>query len=336
MATALCLTLGVGYSVEKPVSASETVMNETIKGDVNADGEFNIADIVLFQKWLLACPDVELKNWKAADLCKDDRLDVFDMVMMRRELISTGIVKRSITKEEFIKLLFSKDEFTWSDFEQYKSEDIGSGIYILKYKIVDENGDNFYLYVTGSDMNEKPESIYLTMDGKDEKKDIYEFRDELGGFGDLYDKITWEIAPIADGVGFRDTIGKEYVITSTKELGDYFYSIYADIIDCDVDCPENETVTEFLHKYNDTFFENNILLMKPFIKDAYTGYSEINGVECKNESLSVYFYIEYIWTNQPVPNYKIPHLALVTVPKSMYHQENVEWLITRNKEVLLS
>jgi len=59
---------------------------QTIEGDVNADGEFNVADVVLFQKWLLAVPDTKLANWKAADLCEDDRLDVFDLCLMKREL----------------------------------------------------------------------------------------------------------------------------------------------------------------------------------------------------------------------------------------------------------
>ena len=60
----------------------------SVQGDVNADGEFNISDVVLFQKWLLAVPNTKLNNWKAADLCKDDRLDVFDLCLMRRDLVS--------------------------------------------------------------------------------------------------------------------------------------------------------------------------------------------------------------------------------------------------------
>ena len=68
----------------------------SVQGDVNADGEFNISDVVLLQKWLLAVPDTKLNNWKAADLCKDDRLDVFDLVLMKRELIdSNNIIKQS-------------------------------------------------------------------------------------------------------------------------------------------------------------------------------------------------------------------------------------------------
>ena len=57
-------------------------------GDVNADGKFDIADVVLLQKWLLAVPDTKLADWKAADLYDDNRLDVFDLCMMKRKLIS--------------------------------------------------------------------------------------------------------------------------------------------------------------------------------------------------------------------------------------------------------
>ena len=44
-------------------------------------------DVVLLQKWLLAVPNTRLNNWKAADLCKDDKLDVFDLCLMKRELL---------------------------------------------------------------------------------------------------------------------------------------------------------------------------------------------------------------------------------------------------------
>lgn len=57
-------------------------------GDCNDDGAFSIADVVLLQKWLLAVPNVTLPNWKAADLCEDGRLDVFDLCMMKRLLLN--------------------------------------------------------------------------------------------------------------------------------------------------------------------------------------------------------------------------------------------------------
>lgn len=58
-----------------------------IQGDVNADGKFNVSDVVIFQKWLLADPSAKLDNWKAADFCEDNRLDVFDLCLMKRALV---------------------------------------------------------------------------------------------------------------------------------------------------------------------------------------------------------------------------------------------------------
>ncbi len=63
-----------------------------ITGDVNADGKFDITDVVLLQKWLLAVPDTHLADWKAADLCEDGRLDVFDLCMMKKELVNKQTV----------------------------------------------------------------------------------------------------------------------------------------------------------------------------------------------------------------------------------------------------
>lgn len=54
--------------------------------DVNSDGEFNTADIVVFQKWLLGSGT--LANWKAADIYHDDKLDSFDLVLMKQLITS--------------------------------------------------------------------------------------------------------------------------------------------------------------------------------------------------------------------------------------------------------
>ncbi len=56
-------------------------------GDVNADGEFSISDIVVMQKWILAVPDVKLADWKAGDLCEDNIINVFDLCLMKKLLI---------------------------------------------------------------------------------------------------------------------------------------------------------------------------------------------------------------------------------------------------------
>lgn len=58
---------------------------EEVLGDVNADGKFNVADVVMMQKWLVCNGD--LTDWKAGDLNKDDVINAFDLCLMRRMLI---------------------------------------------------------------------------------------------------------------------------------------------------------------------------------------------------------------------------------------------------------
>ena len=58
-----------------------------IEGDVNADGALSVTDAVLLQKWLLAVPDAKLTDWKAADLCEDNIINVFDLHLQKRMLL---------------------------------------------------------------------------------------------------------------------------------------------------------------------------------------------------------------------------------------------------------
>lgn len=72
----------VNYTVI--VTADE---REKVRGDVNADGEFNVADLVTLQKWLIGLPNAALADWRAADLCEDNQIDVFDLCVMKNELV---------------------------------------------------------------------------------------------------------------------------------------------------------------------------------------------------------------------------------------------------------
>ena len=66
------------------------LVTETPNGDVNADGKFNVADMVLLQKWLLGVPDTKLADWKAGNFCADNRLDVRDLSFMKRALLKNN------------------------------------------------------------------------------------------------------------------------------------------------------------------------------------------------------------------------------------------------------
>ena len=63
------------------------ISSETVEGDVNNDGIFTIADVVLLQKWILTKPDATLKNWKAGDLCEDNIINVLDLCLMKQNII---------------------------------------------------------------------------------------------------------------------------------------------------------------------------------------------------------------------------------------------------------
>ena len=63
----------------------ESLGKSYIKGDCNDDGTVNIADAVMLQKFLLG--NGTLAEWKNADLCEDERIDIFDMVLMRQLII---------------------------------------------------------------------------------------------------------------------------------------------------------------------------------------------------------------------------------------------------------
>ncbi len=62
-------------------------VKQNVRGDVNADDAFTIADVVMLQKWLICAPNANLTRWQNGDLCSDNKIDVFDLCLMKRELL---------------------------------------------------------------------------------------------------------------------------------------------------------------------------------------------------------------------------------------------------------
>lgn len=87
----------VWHEVQEPViDALIQVWKAEIKGDVNGDGRFTIADMVMLQKWLLGSG--ELTVWKNGDLCEDGIINVFDLCMIQRLLIQSYYQKPNMIK----------------------------------------------------------------------------------------------------------------------------------------------------------------------------------------------------------------------------------------------
>lgn len=59
---------------------------EQVIGDVNDDGEFSVADLVMLERFLLGA-EKELTSWQAGDLLEDGVIDTFDLILMRRLLV---------------------------------------------------------------------------------------------------------------------------------------------------------------------------------------------------------------------------------------------------------
>lgn len=75
------------YNTDPSVMDNVTVhfnatVGSDVAGDVNADGVFNVADVVMMQRWLLG--KGRLVNWEAGDLCQDNIINVFDLCIMKR------------------------------------------------------------------------------------------------------------------------------------------------------------------------------------------------------------------------------------------------------------
>lgn len=65
-----------------------------VEADVNADGKFNVSDLVVTANYILGrdklIDSVKFINWKAADLCKDNVIDSFDLVLIRKRLVKNS------------------------------------------------------------------------------------------------------------------------------------------------------------------------------------------------------------------------------------------------------
>lgn len=73
---------------EPTTTPTEPPVADKILGDVNADNEFTVADVVMLNNWLLS-KEKMLNNWKAADFCDDDVIDVYDLCLARYQLVKT-------------------------------------------------------------------------------------------------------------------------------------------------------------------------------------------------------------------------------------------------------
>ncbi|MCM1132049.1 MAG: carbohydrate-binding protein [Ruminococcus flavefaciens] len=71
------------YCVNFTLFAQPHTDTAQVKGDVNSDGEVNVADLVMLNQHILAEKVLTAEQCKSADLFSDGRIDVFDMIELR-------------------------------------------------------------------------------------------------------------------------------------------------------------------------------------------------------------------------------------------------------------
>lgn len=138
-------------------------MSGIIRGDVNDDGEFNVADLLLFQKWIMGAHDAELTNWKAADFYKDERLDSFDLCLMRKRLVEKNKIEiiNDDPKEEQGIVVHNTEEL-YTAVENAKAGDlikVTSGEYDLSGKTLKATADGTeenHITIKAFDSDEPP------------------------------------------------------------------------------------------------------------------------------------------------------------------------------------
>ncbi|MCM1315656.1 MAG: leucine-rich repeat protein [Prevotella sp.] len=123
---------------------------EKVKGDVNADGVFSVADVILLQKWLLAVPNTHLADWKAADFYEDSVLDVFDLCLMKRALIETSISGWKEPEDDETNRAIAKQ------IGDYALKELKNGTYTLETEIFLSNSPEM--------MNEEMAEVFLNSD----------------------------------------------------------------------------------------------------------------------------------------------------------------------------
>ncbi len=79
--TTMTLTLSQAMSVQANFAEAPEV-----RGDVNADGTFSVADVVMLQKWLLCAGDIT--DWQAGDFDESGKLNALDLALMKRTLLT--------------------------------------------------------------------------------------------------------------------------------------------------------------------------------------------------------------------------------------------------------
>ena len=184
------------------------------QGDMNDDGAFNLADVVMLHRWLTGTLDSIPRYWKAADFNNDDRLDARDLTAMKRCLLK----RDAAIAEGGLQL---RVHTVYGGYG-VAGQDLGHGEYDTDFFVLE--GDTFYESYGGdwfqnqSDQGlmilrvEKIEedtvtvSVLSSKDGSREEKTL--------NIGELYSGVPRSRHIVYDGINYSYDICFDRILTA--------------------------------------------------------------------------------------------------------------------------
>ena len=155
------------FCIMQAVVPREAYHDETVEwkclGDVNGDKQFGIADMLTLQKWLKGSSNVTIPDWTKADLCRDGRLDAFDLCILRKQLISIdGGYLTSPNNYDYTMTVDVHYDGYGYDGKELKSEDFQYEYSIFRGDIFCEETDGTWTKVLSADLVDTPVILEIT------------------------------------------------------------------------------------------------------------------------------------------------------------------------------
>ncbi|MCR4887618.1 MAG: hypothetical protein K5979_00360 [Ruminococcus sp.] len=124
-------------------------------GDLNGDGSFSVADAVTLENWILGMKNIKTADYNTADYCRDGKLDVFDICLMKKELVKND----PVVVEPDNKLLYeNRFSIIGDDYNMYS----GPG---TDYPVIDKVMPGYSLFEAGYN-NDNYDWVYADYKGK--------------------------------------------------------------------------------------------------------------------------------------------------------------------------
>ncbi|MDE7104508.1 MAG: hypothetical protein K2O36_01365, partial [Ruminococcus sp.] len=143
--------------------------------------------------------------------------------------------------------------------------------------------------------------------------------------GEIKSRFTRCAESISIGVQYgKQPFDSEAIITSVSELENYFQPYYVMLTTgkcVTVEVASQEVIDDYLARYNENFFKNNVLLLN-YLHDVNK--YEFESIQYEDSALVIKYYdatpYGLTW-NQPLP----PYIAEVEVPKTLWKDSDVIW-----------